>query len=373
MLQSVGGHSMDTGKVSLDDLNWVVYMHTNLTNGKVYIGITHDICKRWRGSGCAYKSNRHFWNAIQKYGWDGFRHEVLYEGLSHSEACACEIKLISEYNACNRTFGYNKSSGGENPLVVYRGEKHHFFGKTFSEEHRKRLSESHKGEKHYCYGKHLPEETRRKISEAQKGKKISEEQKALLRKASLGRKQSEETIKKRVRSLRGHPVSEETRQRIRKTKVSKRIYQLSHSGELLCEWPSVTAASNASGLDRSQIRKCCKGELKTTGGFAWAYADEVNNVDMLRISEEKRQRLIEEGIRIGNAKQRKCVMQLTSEGVLVQVWPSLTEAAKSNGMSIAAICHCCKGITRTSGGYNWRYVDMKDLDSLNCTAPHSNL
>lgn len=373
MLQSVDGHRMDKGKVFLDDLNWVVYMHTNLTNGKVYIGITHDIYKRWRGSGCAYKSNRHFWNAIQKYGWDGFSHEVLYEGLRHSEACTYEIKLISEYNACDRSFGYNKSAGGENPLVIHRGEEHHFFGKHLSEEHRKKLSESHKGEKHHLYGKHLSEITRKKLSDAHKGKKIPEEQKALLRKVNLGRKQSEETIRKRASKLQGHPVSEETKQRIRKTKESKRIIQLSNSGGLLYEWPSITVASRASGLDRSQIRKCCNGELRTSGGFVWKYADEVDNVDILRIPEEKRKSLIEDGLRIGNAKQRKNVMQLTLEGSLVQIWSSLTEAAKSNGISITAICHCCKGITRTSGGYIWRYVDIKDLNSLNCTASPSNL
>ena len=69
--------------MSMDSLNWVVYKHKNLTNGKVYIGITHDVRKRWHGNGCAYKSNRYFWQAIQKYGWDGFSHEVIYENISH--------------------------------------------------------------------------------------------------------------------------------------------------------------------------------------------------------------------------------------------------------------------------------------------------
>ena len=51
-------------------------------------------------------------------------------------------------------------------------------GRTFSEEHRRRISENHadfKGEKHPIYGKHLSEETRRKISNANKGRKMSEE------------------------------------------------------------------------------------------------------------------------------------------------------------------------------------------------------
>lgn len=52
------------------------------------------------------------------------------------------------------------------------GEKHWAYGKTFSEEHRKKLSEGIKGkmsgEKHPLYGKKMSEETKRKMSEKQK-------------------------------------------------------------------------------------------------------------------------------------------------------------------------------------------------------------
>ena len=60
---------------------YTVYKHT-APNGKVYIGITsHSIEGRWRKDGSGYKLNNHFWNAIQKYGWNNFKHEILFENL----------------------------------------------------------------------------------------------------------------------------------------------------------------------------------------------------------------------------------------------------------------------------------------------------
>ena len=56
--------------------NWKVYRHTGPTNF-VYIGITkQQLYKRWsNGRGYSHGQPK-FYNAIQKYGWDAFKHEV---------------------------------------------------------------------------------------------------------------------------------------------------------------------------------------------------------------------------------------------------------------------------------------------------------
>ena len=46
----------------------------------------------------------------QKYGWDNFEHTVLRKGLTHSEACELEIKLIAEQETIEK--GYNLATGG---------------------------------------------------------------------------------------------------------------------------------------------------------------------------------------------------------------------------------------------------------------------
>ena len=89
-----------------------VYMHTS-PSGKRYIGITKQKpTQRW-GKGKNYKSNTYFTGAIEKYGWDNFTHEILYEVNSLDEAKALEIDLIAKYQSDNRDFGYNLSKGGE--------------------------------------------------------------------------------------------------------------------------------------------------------------------------------------------------------------------------------------------------------------------
>lgn len=155
---------------------YIVYMHKNKINGKVYIGITClSLNDRWR-NGRGYKSCKLFYKAILKYGWDNFEHLILYKNLNKEEAEKTEIKLIKQYNSNNKNYGYNICSGGN-------GTPQHKMSKESKEkmikklkkimntpEMKKRISETHSGKNHINYGKHLSEETKKKISETEKGK-----------------------------------------------------------------------------------------------------------------------------------------------------------------------------------------------------------
>ena len=62
----------------LNEKKYVVYKHVS-PSGKLYIGITSQKPElRWN-YGRNYKENPYFYNAIQKYGWDSFQHEILYD------------------------------------------------------------------------------------------------------------------------------------------------------------------------------------------------------------------------------------------------------------------------------------------------------
>ena len=50
------------------------------------------------------------------------------------------------------------------------------------------------------------------------------------------------------------------------------ILQFSKDGELIKEWPSAREAERQLGIFQSHICKCCKGRLKSAGGFVWRYA-----------------------------------------------------------------------------------------------------
>ena len=54
----------------------------------------------------------------------------------------------------------------------------------------------------------------------------------------------------------------------------------------------------------------------------------------------------------------KPVEQLTEKGTLIATFPSAVEAAKEMGLKKAdSIRDCCRGKTKTSGGYVWRYKE----------------
>lgn len=133
--------------------NYCVYKHT-APNGKVYIGITcRKPCERWGSNGNRYQNNKHFYNAIQKYGWSNIKHEILYDGLDDQQAQRYEKWFIFVYDSSNRMHGYNNTLGGEHGKMsehtneenrqrgkLLIGEKNPFFGRKHSESTRNHLS-----------------------------------------------------------------------------------------------------------------------------------------------------------------------------------------------------------------------------------------
>lgn len=95
---------------TIKDKKFIVYIHRNLINGKVYVGQTCDITERWRCDGKNYFNSIKFYNAIRKYGWNNFSHEILYDNLDQEQADSLERKLIDEFNSIEN--GYNLKEGG---------------------------------------------------------------------------------------------------------------------------------------------------------------------------------------------------------------------------------------------------------------------
>ena len=114
-----------------------VYIHTNKINGKKYIGLTSQVPEhRWGENGSRYVECPHFWNAIQKYGWDNFTHEIYENNLTRDQAIDLEIELIKKFDTTNPEFGYNISKGGDSPDAELSVER------WKDEEYKKRCSDS---------------------------------------------------------------------------------------------------------------------------------------------------------------------------------------------------------------------------------------
>lgn len=222
---------------------YTVYQHRNKINGKVYIGITMQTPEqRWR-HGEGYKSSPHFYTAIQKYGWDNFEHNILFQNLTKEEACKKEQELIAKYNSMNREYGYNSTSGGD--IFV------------MNEETKQKISQSLMGNKNGL-GHPCSEEKKKKISEAQKGKHLTEEHKQKLSEAA---------------KKRHTPCSEQAKENIRKASHKKPVY----CEELNKVFESVQECSRQLGIPATNISKLCNGRGKTLKGYHLKYYDDTIN------------------------------------------------------------------------------------------------
>jgi group I intron endonuclease len=128
-----------------------VYKVTNSVNGKIYIGITYNVDKRWRkhqrnANSPAYSSR--FYSAIRKHGVEYFSIEVIYCSLFRDDVMEKEIYFIREYNSIDKNYGYNMTYGGENtsshPEIRAKISAAHK-GKILSAEHKVKISASGKG------------------------------------------------------------------------------------------------------------------------------------------------------------------------------------------------------------------------------------
>lgn len=146
-----------------------IYKIQNKINGKVYIGQTivsleSRLNREFHGhfaDAFVYKKDHYLYRSMRKYGKDAFTYEVVEEvpiQCTKQETRKLlnerEVYWIKYYDSyCN---GYNNTPGGTD------------LNKTLSEEHKRKISESHKGVK-------MSLEARQNMSKARKGLHLSEE------------------------------------------------------------------------------------------------------------------------------------------------------------------------------------------------------
>ena len=92
---------------------YTLYVHTNIENKKVYIGITgKDTEERWR-DGEGYKYNPELYADIKKYGWEtGFFHQIVRDNLTIEKAREAEAFFVEMYGSTDPSKGYNRRPGG---------------------------------------------------------------------------------------------------------------------------------------------------------------------------------------------------------------------------------------------------------------------
>ena len=246
--------------------NYTVYRHV-APNGKMYVGITgRKPYKRWKG-GYGYQHNDYFFHAIQKYGWDNFRHDILLTGLTAEQASLAERLFIGYWKTNDVNHGYNFESGGltlcEHSDISKQKMSISRKGVKFSEEHKKKISEAQSGCRNHNYGKTTPEDVKKKISESTKGE----------RNHFYGKHHTEET--KRKISQAKQNISDETRRKMSERRPKKRVVQIDKNQNIIVNiFESMHEAERVTGIRNDHICECCRGKGKTAGGYKWKYYDE---------------------------------------------------------------------------------------------------
>lgn len=241
---------------------FTVYMHTT-PDGKVYVGITSmKLVDRWGKSGNGYKKNRLFSDAIQKYGWENIKHEVIKIGLTQEEASAEEMYLINKYKSSDPQFGYNSNSGG------FGGNN----GFQPSEETKAKIRLAFQQGRIGFAGKHHTQEAKIKMSAAKKGKPQSEEHKRKRGEAMRGRKMTEEQ-KEKIRATKVGPLNPNYGKHLtqkQKDAISRKVLCV-ETGQVFSS--GIEAANFIGAKASTGINNALSGRAKTSGGYHWRYAD----------------------------------------------------------------------------------------------------
>lgn len=298
----------------MDNIKWCVYKHTS-PNGKIYIGITHlKLSNRWRSKGQGYKRCPYFYNAIQKYGWENFKHEVILDNLTQRQAYEKEIELIKYFNSIVPN-GYNIDTGG------YSGTK---FKKAIIE-----ISET--GEIKHEFNS---------ITEAAYFLNCdpSSISKALNRKGRC---------KNRIFIYKNDLVNGKI---ILKDYVKnyipnrKQIYQYDFiSHKFISKYNNINEAAKKTNTNRSDISFCITGKNKSANGFIWS--SEI----ITDFSKYIHKRIL-------NTKPVS-IIKLSMTGDFIKRYNTIGEAAKENNLYRSGISACICKKTNSCGGYKWKKED----------------
>lgn len=295
---------------------WIIYRHLCTITNKSYIGQTKDSIEERAGkNGYRYKrSSPKFNHAIQKYGWNAFTHEILEENiLDQKTANLKEQYWIAYYDTINN--GYNILPGGQidnsklwnkiyqldlnkNILNVFASaaDANRTLFPTAKKGYAREIRKCCKGIRsnvkgfYFCFAKdfdtyefkHAKYSTN-VILQLDKNKQILNRFNTLVEAAELTQININhiKACCDKERNIAGnyfwcYEIDFDT-YKIPERKdwpKAKMINQIDiQTNKIIHTYVSANIASKETGISRGNINTCCRGQLKSAGGYKWEFAE----------------------------------------------------------------------------------------------------
>lgn len=287
-----------------------IYCITNTINTKKYIGQSIDIDARWYNHRKDYRNpksssyNTYFYQALRKYGIENFSFDVIEECMEY-ELDTKEISWIDKLHTNNREYGYNTTNGGDGvrgywdkPVYQYSLDGEFIAAYKSVKDAQRQIGITDVG---YCA--------------SGKGKSAGGYIWSYIKFDSM------------PKYVRGHTTTE--------------VYQYALDGTYMQSYPSILEASKSTGVAYRNINSCIHSDSQIRGGdYMWT------NKKFNCLPPYKR-----------NLRKSPPVIQFGLDGNIVAEYDSLAGANEATGVPKINISRCCKGHSKTAGGYRWQYKE----------------
>jgi len=202
-----------------------IYVITNKINGKIYIGSSVNINRRWIEHLHKLRKGNHYNDKLQagftKYGEENFEFKLLEKVENREDLFVVEQKWLDEtgcvtdgYNLADKAFYQPERKVDKETVDKFKESMAEYWASDKFKELMKRNSE-------FLAKRGVSEETRRKISEAGRGRKPSEKAIAALVSRTKGIPKSEEARKKMSVAKTGYKAPPEVGKKISESNRGK--------------------------------------------------------------------------------------------------------------------------------------------------------
>ena len=296
----------------------VIYLLTDTTNGKQYVGQTsRTLSERLREH--RNEKSCYIDRAIRKHGWENFTVKIIEECSTTDELNEREQYWIAQYGTIKPN-GYNITAGGGG-----------LSGYTVTQETKKKISATRKKSPVICL------ETGQIFDSITAAAAWAGVIPSAISYACRGKNRTSGGYHWR---FFGVPFVDEDAGKV-KRKPKGRPVLCVETGQV---FEYINEAARWAKVHKICIMHACKNKNRTAGGYHWRFVDDPNP----------------EEVTVNHSKRIVICVETK------QIFESVSAAAKWAGVSVSAISYACRHEDRVIVGYHWRYCDSPDRWSVRC-------